>query len=406
MESPPVTESLPASGPWTALPPLELRGRRLLPIVQGGMGIGISAHRLAGAVARWGGVGTIASVELARLHPDILRRTHRSRDQRAMSEGNLEALDREIRAARAIAGPGGFIAVNVMRALRQYAELVRQACRSGADALVVGAGLPFDLPGLVAGFEDVALIPILSEERGVRALVRRWLRHGRKPDAIVLEHPRHAGGHLGATRLEDVESERYDFERVIPRVREALDRLGIEPDSVPLIPAGGISSRERIRELLRLGARAVQLGTPFAVTEEGDAHPNFKRVLAQAEREDIVTFTSAAGLLARAVRTPWLERYLRREARLRSRAGARPAGCPRQLECLIHCGFKDGDPGAGQFCIETQLAAAQRGDVERGLFFRGAGALPFGREIRPVRALLEHLLGPSGLSSRQPFEAR
>lgn len=374
------------------LPSVSIRGRKLLPVVQGGMGVGISAHRLAGTVAAHGAMGTIASVELRRLHPDLLQRTRRCRERGQFDDTNLEALDREVRSARELAGPQGFIAVNVMRAVRQYAALVRQACESGASAIVMGAGLPFDLPELVRGHDDVALIPILSEERGVRAVLKRWMRQGRLPDAIVIEHPRLAGGHLGATRLEDVASDRFDFERVLPAVREVLAAASSEAADIPVIPAGGISSMHRIRELMGLGAQAVQVGTPFAVSEEGDAAPAFKQVLAGAGRGDIVTFLSAAGLPARAVLTPWLKRYLDREARLRERADVDRALCPRGLECLSHCGFKDGNGAAGQFCIETQLAAAQRGDVNRGLFFRGAGSLPFGDRIRPVRELLEHLV--------------
>lgn len=362
-----------------------------MPIVQGGMGVGVSAHRLAGAVAAAGAVGTIASVELRRLHPDIMQRTARRKDAGIVLDGNLEALDREIRAARQIAGPDGFLAVNVMRALSGYAALVRQACESGANAIVMGAGLPLDLPDLVEG-HDIALIPILSEERGVRALMRRWLRKGRVPDAIVLEHPGLAGGHLGATRMEDVNDKRYDFSHVLGAVREVIERLGQDPDSIPLIPAGGVNSNENFRDLCARGASAVQVGTPFAVSEEGDAHVNFKRVLCDATPEDVVVFQSAAGLPARAVLTPWLARYLGKESRLRELAVTRPPGCPRAVDCLSYCGFKDRDASAGQFCIETQLAAAQRGDVERGLFFRGAASLPFGREIRPVRDLLDRLL--------------
>ena len=377
----------------SVLPRLRLRGHSLLPVLQGGMGVGVSAHRLAGAVARAGAVGTIASVELRRLHSDIMERTFRRKDAGVVLEGNLEALDRELRDARRIAGREGFLAVNVMRALSGYAALVRQACESGANAIVMGAGLPLDLPDLV-GDHDIALIPILSEERGVRALLRRWLRKGRLPDAIVLEHPGHAGGHLGATRIDDVGDARFDFPRVLAAVREVIEALGLDPDSIPLIPAGGVNSHHQLCELVAMGAAGAQIGTPFAVSVEGDAHYNFKRVLCDAGPEDIVTFQSAAGLPARAVRTPWLVRYLGKETRLRELAGRRPEGCPRAVDCLSYCGFKDRDPAAGQFCIETQLAAAQRGDVERGLFFRGAAALPFAREIRPVRELLAHLLAP------------
>ena len=373
-------------------PELELRGRKLLPIIQGGMGVGISAHSLAGAVAKEGAIGTIASVELRRLHPDIMEQTENSKDHALQAASNLIALDREISVAREIAGPSGYIAVNIMRAVKHYADLVRQACLSGANAIIMGAGLPFDLPELTKGHENIALIPILSEERGVRAVLKRWMRGGRLPDAIVIEHPRYAGGHLGATRLEDINDPKFDFSRVLESIRDVFNQLGLAVDRIPLIPAGGINSFEKIKEMFALGARGVQIGTPFAVTSEGDAHDNFKKVLATAETADIITFMSTAGLPCRAVLTPWLKRYLQNETNLRKRAVPGAGSCVRNLECLSYCGLKDGQPEAGQFCIETQLAAAQKGDLRQGLFFRGSESLPFGREIRPVRELLEYFL--------------
>jgi nitronate monooxygenase len=373
-------------------PLLNLKGRSLLPIIQGGMGVGISAHRLAGAVAKEGAVGTIASVELRRLHPDIMERTRNCRDHDTMAESNLEALDREIKAARDICKTAGFLAVNVMRALPHYADQVRQACISGANAIIMGAGLPFDLPDLVRGHDDVALIPILSEERGVRAVLKKWMRKDRLPDAIVIEHPRYAGGHLGSPRIEDVEDPKYDFDHVLKAIREVIQGLGIKVNSIPLIPAGGINSFKSLKKLFSLGASGVQIGTPFAVTEEGDAHPNFKRVLAEATPENIVTFMSTAGLPARAVLTPWLKHYLAREKVMRAKADPETAKCVRNLDCLSHCGFKSGNPAAGQFCIANRLAAAQQGDVERGLFFRGSEPLPFGKQIRTVRDVLEFFL--------------
>ncbi|WP_261315420.1 nitronate monooxygenase, partial [Burkholderia dolosa] len=140
------------------------------------------------------------------------------------------------------------------------------------------------------------------------------------------------------------------------------------------------------------GATGGQVGTPFAVTEEGDAHPNFKRVLADASPDDIVEFVSVTGLPARAVRTPWLDRYLRNETRIRDKLGALKQRCPTALECLSVCGLRDGIEKFGHFCIDTRLAAALRGDVANGLFFRGREPLPFGRAIRSVRDLLDLLL--------------
>ena len=370
------------------LPPLTLRGRELLPIVQGGMGVGISAHRLAGAVAREGAVGTISSVDLRRHHPDLLAES-RHGDKASVDRANLAALDREIRAAKDLAAGMGMVAVNVMRAVSEYAAYVRQACASGADAVVVGAGLPLDLPELTAQHPDVALVPILSDARGIALVVKKWLRKGRLPDAIVIEHPRYAGGHLGAARIEDLADPRFDFERVLPDTHAFLRGEGLE-GKIPLIPAGGINSHERVRELFSLGAAGVQLGTAFAVTVEGDADVAFKRVLADAGPDDIVEFMSVAGLPARAVRTPWLESYLKHLPKLAEAARKKPR-CTLKFDCLIQCGLRDGIAKIGQFCIDTQLAAAVRGDVAKGLFFRGASALPFGSEIRPVRDLIRYL---------------
>ncbi len=372
------------------LPPLRIRGRSLVPIVQGGMGVGISAHRLAGAVAQLGAVGTIASVDLRRHHPDLMAQAARA-DKAAIDAANLVALDREIRAAREIAAGRGMIAVNVMRALSEYAHYVRQACASGAEAIVVGAGLPLDLPELAVDYPDVALIPILSDARGIALIVRKWSRKGRLPDAIVIEHPRYAGGHLGAAKVEDLADPRFEFERVLPEALAFFRAEGIAPGTIPLIPAGGINTHERVRALIALGASGVQVGTPFAVTVEGDAHPAFKRVLAGARPEDIVEFVSVAGLPARAVRTPWLESYLKYLPKLQAAARKKPR-CALKFDCLLQCGLRDGIAKIGQFCIDSQLAAALRGVVAKGLFFRGASALPFGSEIRPVRDLVSYLL--------------
>lgn len=374
------------------LPPLRLRGKTLLPVIQGGMGVGVSAHRLAGNVAREGAMGTIASVDLRRLHPDLMAATGRCRDRASIEAANLTALAREIRLAQEIACGRGAIAVNVMRAVTQYADCVRCAGENGADAVVMGAGLPLDLPDLAADFPDMALIPILSDARGVTLLLKKWMRKHRLPDAIVIEHPRFAGGHLGAASPEDMSDARFDFATAVPGVLAAYEALGIADENIPIICAGGINSPAQVRELIALGAAGVQLGTAFAVTEEGDAHPVFKQVLAEARPEDIVTFMSVAGLPARAVRTPWLENYLRREGKLQLVASAAHK-CTLAWDCLVSCGLRDGLSRAGQFCIDNQLAAALRGDLERGLFFRGSERLPFGAAIRPVRELIAYLTG-------------
>ncbi len=371
---------------------LKLRNHRLLPVVQGGMGVGVSAHRLASAVARTGALGTVASVDLRHHHSDLMEQSRRVRDRETLDRLNLVALDREVRMAKEASEGRGAIAVNVMKAVDEHPALVRQACESGADAIVMGAGLPLDLPEMTADFPKVALIPILSDARGVALVLRKWMRKKRLPDAIVIEHPRYAGGHLGATRIEELDDQRFDFEPVAEGVAAQMREMGLEPEGIPLVAAGGINSHERVRQLLGSGYSGVQLGTAFAVTEEGDAHPNFKQVLAGAGAKDIVEFISVAGLPARAVRTPWLDRYLKREAFLKERASAHQNKCAVGLQCLTVCGLRDGIAKFGQFCIDSQLAAALKGEVSRGLFFRGASSIPFGDAIRPVRELVEYLL--------------
>ena len=282
----------------TSFPPLTIRGRTLLPVVQGGMGVGISAHRLAGSVAREGAVGTIASIDLRHHHADLLARCRAQPDRATLEAANLEALAREIRLAKTYSEGRGMIAVNVMKAVSAHADYVRVACDEGADAIVMGAGLPLDLPDLTQG-HDIALIPILSDSRGIALVLKKWMKKGRLPDAIVIEHPAHAGGHLGVTQIDDMHDPRFDFARVLDETAQVMASLGIARETIPLIVAGGINSHDTVRAAFDAGANGVQVGTPFAVTEEGDAHPHFKRVLADATPEDIVEFVSVTGLPAR-----------------------------------------------------------------------------------------------------------
>lgn len=376
-----------------ALTPLKIGGRTLLPIVQGGMGVGVSAHSLAGTVASCGGIGTIASVDLRHLHTDLAEQTRRVRGEegKALIEAaNQEALRREIRVAKELAQGRGMIAVNVMKALSAYQDYVTTALQEGVDALVVGAGLPLDLPDLAADYPNVALIPILSDARGVKIIMKKWARANRLPGAIVIEHPGYAGGHLGAASVGDLHDARFDFETVIPETLAVLREFGVD-DIVPIIAAGGIRSYDDIRHMQSLGAAAAQLGTAFAVTAEGDASPAFKEILAGAREEDMVEFVSVAGLPARAVKTPWLTHYMEKVEKLQARA-KKKAQCIKYFDCLAHCGLRDGNGKVGQFCIDHQLTLAYKGEGNKGLFFRGVGDLPFGNQIRSVKDLMSTLL--------------
>lgn len=374
--------------------PLIIRGKSLIPIVQGGMGVGISASGLSSAVARENGIGTIASVDLRHLHKDLLAESQINPSEEKYTSLNCTALDREIQKAKSASEGKGLIAVNVMKAVKDHAAYVRQACESGADVVVMGAGLPLDLPEMTEGYhKDVALLPILSESRGINIVLKRWMKKGILPDAIVVEHPAHAAGHLGASTVEGVNDAKFDFKRVIEETFEVFKSLGLESEKIPLILAGGMANFEKVKTALKnWGASAVQIGTAFAVTEEGDAHLNFKKTLAGAETEKVVEFMSVAGLPARGVRTKFLDSYIRRESKLQANAKADPRRCTQGLNCLTSCGLRDGLSKAGQFCIDIQLAAAFRGEVDKGLFFRGKDPLPFGNAIRTVRETIQYLL--------------
>jgi nitronate monooxygenase len=372
----------------SGLHPLEIAGRKLLPIVQGGMGVGVSAHRLAGAVAALGGIGTLSSVDLRRHHPDLMARTEGlsaragcDADTKArINDANLEALEREVKAARAAGGGLGLLAMNVMRAVSDYAAQVRRSLEAGIDMVVVGAGLPLDLPDLAADHPGKLLVPILSDARGVRC----WCASGSARSGCPMPSSSSIrAGRRPPGRREDCRPERpaLRLRARAARVDRVPARAGVERE-VPLIAAGGIRTFEDIARVQSLGAAAVQLGTPFAVTsEECDAHDKFKRVLAEARDEDVVEFTSVAGLPARAVATPLAEPTTWKLCR-----GCRPWCTRRRAAPGVRL------PGAvrparrpegwGQFCIDKQLASALRGEVNKGLFFRGVGALPFGDQIR------------------------
>lgn len=374
--------------------PLIIRDKTLIPVVQGGMGVGISASSLSSAVARENGIGTIASVDLRHLHEDLLAESKENPSEEKYTRLNLIALDREIQTAKAKSEGRGMIAVNVMKAVKDHAALVRQACESGADAIVMGAGLPLDLPELVGDFrKNVSLFPILSESRGIGIVLKRWMKKGVLPDAIVIEHPAHAAGHLGAATVAGVNDAKFDFKRVLEETFELFKQLDLEREKIPLILAGGMANFQKVSTALKeWGANAVQVGTAFAVTKEGDAHINFKNTLAGAEREQIVEFMSVAGLPARGVTTRFLSSYIKREEKLQANAKADPRRCTQGINCLTSCGLRDGLPNAGQFCIDLKLAEAFRGEVDKGLFFRGKDPLPFGTHIKSVRETVEYLL--------------
>jgi nitronate monooxygenase len=333
------------------------------------MGVKISGPRLAGAVAAQGGVGTIASVGLACDSPHYNGKNY--------FEANKQAIKDAIGEAREIA-PDGIIAINCMVALTDYDDHVRSACEAGVDVIISGAGLPLKLPDLTKDFPDVALVPIVSSLKAFKIIIKRWGRlYGRLPDAVVVETPLHAGGHLGVTRMEQVDSPELSLETVVPELVAYIDEeLGGE---IPVIAAGGIWDREDMERAFSLGARGVQMGTVFACTEEGDASDRFKQAFVDAKEEDVVLIKSPVGIPGRALKSPFIRRYL--EGDVESK--------PCMANCLTHCSYRT-DRTA--FCIAAALVDAYNGDWENGLFFCGDNVVKCDR-IRTVAEIFRGLVG-------------
>jgi len=339
----------------------------LYPIVQVGMGVMISGPKLARAVAAEGGVGTIASVGLAAAVEGFSAQN--------MSGRNSVFLKNYINQARETAN-GGVIAVNCMCALADYDELVRTSCEAGADVIVSGAGLPLKLPELTAGYPEVALVPIVSSVKAANIIITRWEKHyGRLPDALVVETPNSAGGHLGARDIEQAMDPALSLEAVIPALAEYLKGKNMD---IPIIAAGGIWDSKDISKAFSLGASGVQLGTRFAATEEGDASARFKQAYIEAEDEDVVLINSPCGLPGRALNSPMVKRYL--------------AGLPIKMSCrtycLTHCLCRVKHE---TFCIADALISAYKGDWENGLFFCGSNVSKV-TSILKVKDLMHELL--------------
>ena len=268
-----------------------------IPVIQGGMGVGISLSGLAGSVAACGGVGVISTAQIGYRDPEF---------EKDPIKTNLRVIGEEIQKARAIA-KGGILGVNIMVATKQYAEYVKAAVKSGIDLIISGAGLPMELPKLVAG-SKTKIAPIVSTVKAARVICRFWDHHyQRMPDLVVIEGPK-AGGHLGFSRkqLEEFTPVTYDQEirGILAEVKKYADKYGKE---IPVVVAGGIFTREDMLHAMELGADGVQMGTRFVTTWECDASEAYKQTYLHAKKEDIVIVDSPVGMPGRAIRNRFLE---------------------------------------------------------------------------------------------------
>ena len=319
-----------------------------VPVVQGGMGVGVSLSSLAGAVAAEGGIGVISTAQIGYRESDF--------DTDPIG-ANLRAIGTEIRKARQIAKEG-ILGVNIMVATRRYEDYVKAAVEAGIDLIISGAGLPMDLPKLV-GAAKTKLAPIVSSVKSVQVIIRYWWKkYSRLPDAVVIEGPL-AGGHLGfhKDQLADIEGLHYDDE-----VRAIIEHVGETASEhetdIPVIMAGGVYTRDDMEHYLEMGASGVQMATRFVTTHECDADDAYKQSYIDAEKEDIVIVQSPVGMPGRAILNPFMKR-------------AKEGQIPHEKchLCVSTC-----TPAKTPYCITDALINAVKGKVNDALLFCGANA--------------------------------
>lgn len=314
-----------------------------IPVIQGGMGVGVSLSGLAGAVAAAGGVGVISTAQIGYREPDF---------DRHPIECNLKAIKKEIAKARKIA-KGGIIGVNIMVATKKYEEYVKAAVSAGVDLIISGAGLPMTLPQF-SGASKIA--PIVSSRKSLSVIAKYWMKkYARKPDLVVIEGPE-AGGHLGFSAEEIDEyttgkTQSYDDE--IKSIIGLADEL-----EVPVVVAGGVYTREDMEHYLEMGAKGVQMATRFVTTQECDASQTYKQAYINARKEDIVIVKSPVGMPGRAIHNVFLDKVAAGERFMK--------GC---RQCISTC-----NPATAPYCITEALINAVKGDLDKGLIFCGSNA--------------------------------
>ena len=319
-----------------------------VPIVQGGMGIGISLSRLASAVANMGGVGVISTVGIG-LTGERVNINYRT--------GNIDAIRDEIRKARELTK--GIIGVNIMSVITNFSDMVKTSIEEGIDIIFSGAGLPLDLPKYLEDGVKTKLVPIVSSARAATIVWKKWFQnYNYLPDAFVVEGPK-AGGHLGF-KSDHIDDESNNLERIVDDVLEVSGEIrSIHNKDVPVIAAGGIYSGSDIFDIVSRGASGVQMGTRFVATKECDAADEFKNAFIGATDEDVKIIKSPVGMPGRAIENDFL-----REA---GEGKRRPEGCT--YNCIRSC-----NPKTTLYCIASALLAAYKGKLSDGFAFSGSNA--------------------------------
>lgn len=349
------------------IPSVTFRNSTLsLPLIQGGMGVGVSLSSLAGHVMKEGAMGVISAAHTG------YRKQNFWKDSVSC---NIEAIQEEIAKAKHISQGNGLCGVNVMVASKNYEDYVRASVKGGADAIISGAGIPMNLPAYVED-ESILLAPIVSSGKVARLILKGWDRHyHRCPDFLVIEGSE-AGGHLGF-RVEDLLEQRTPSLKDILQdvLKEITPYEEIYGRNIPVFVAGGIYTGKDIKQYLGLGASGVQMATRFIATHECDADLRFKQAFIRANKEDIMLVKSPAGLPGRAIRTACMEETLQHRIV--------PRNC---IGCMKPC-----NPQTTPYCISEALIHAVKGDVEKGLVFAGAKADQI-QEIVHVHDLIHSLM--------------
>ena len=335
-----------------------------VPIIQGGMGIGISRSSLASAVSNAGGIGVISGINIGY-------------DEEGFSqnplETNIKALKKHIQKAKKLCGDKP-LGINLMVAMNFYEEYVRASIESGIDLIISGAGLPVKLPKFTKG-SDVKIAPIVSSAKACNILLKMWDKKYKKTaDMIVVEGPK-AGGHLGFNEEELKDIDAIDYDREFVKILEIADEYGQRYDKkIPVIAAGGISTSSDVKKYIDMGASGVQIGTRFVATEECDAHINYKKTYINCKKEDIEIVKSPVGLPGRAIHNKFLENLKNNKPKI-----------DRCYNCMDAC-----KPSTAPYCISQALINAVNGNIDDALLFCGAEAYKIDK-IQTVKEVIDEL---------------
>lgn len=336
------------------------------PIIQGGMGVGVSMHNLAGNVSKEGGIGIISTADIGYLEEDF------SKDP---MKANLRAIGKEIKKAREIAGEDKIIGVNIMVALKNYSEIVKECVKQKIDLIISGAGIPKELPEYVKG-TSTKIAPIVSSLRCCKLIVSHWIKKYKYiPDMIVIEGPE-AGGHLGFKREELDESAKPNLENITTEIVEYIKEIEKETGkNIPVISAGGIWDSKDIKKFLDLGASGVQMATRFVATNECDASTEFKQAYINANDADIKIIQSPVGMPGRAIRNDFIKMMEKEKSKISKCYG-----------CIKTCNV-----ASTPYCITKALINSVKGNINEGLIFCGSNVSKI-KKIISVHDLIEELV--------------